>query len=236
MRPAELASLLESGVDLKTALYQADGFDLTPVRFAIDSGAELVPILWQHERQLRNSEQASAQLTQALAVPTATRKLLIWLPALSLVIAQFMGLTSLSDYANPLVLFSLLLGVLLLVLGSKISARQLASAQMALDMSALQDFLVCISAGLNLSQIARHRPDLLADERVSRLQQLSISTGAALMPLVGAAIERSLASQLAKQIEKLQQLSVRILIPLGLTTLPAFLLFTIPPILVGSLR
>jgi hypothetical protein len=28
-------------------------------------------------------------------------------------------------------------------------------------------------------------------------------------------------------------LSVKLLIPLGLTTLPAFLLFTIPPILIG---
>lgn len=236
MRPAELASLLESGVDLKTALAQADGFDLTQLRFAIDSGAELVPVLWQLEQQQRNTEQASSQLSQALAVPTATRRLLVWLPALSLVMAQFLGLTSLAAYANPLVLGSLAIGAALLFAGSKISGRQLASAKTEFDVSALQDFLICISAGLNLGQIAQHRPDLLSDERVKNLQQLSLLTGAALLPLTRGAIERSLATQLAEQIEKLQQLSVQILIPLGLTTLPAFLLFTIPPILVGSLR
>ena len=236
MRPAELASLLESGVDLKNALAQADGFDLTPIRFAIDTGAELVPLLWQLEQQQRNTEQASSQLSQALAVPTATRRLLVWLPALSLVMAQFLGLTSLAAYSNPLVIASLLLGAVLLFVGSKISGRQLARAKTEFDVDALQDFLVCISAGLNLGQIAQHRPDLLSDERVSQLQQLSMQTGAALVPLTRGAIERSLATQLSDQIEKLQQLSVRILIPLGLTTLPAFLLFTIPPILVGSLR
>jgi tight adherence protein B len=236
MRPAELASLLESGVDLKNALAQADGFDLTPIRFAIDTGAELVPLLWQLEQQQRNTEQASSQLSQALAVPTATRRLLVWLPALSLVMAQFLGLTSLAAYSNPLVIASLLLGAVLLFVGSKISGRQLARAKTEFDVDALQDFLVCISAGLNLGQIAQHRPDVLSDERVSQLQQLSMQTGAALVPLTRGAIERSLATQLSDQIEKLQQLSVRILIPLGLTTLPAFLLFTIPPILVGSLR
>lgn len=236
MRPGELASLLDSGVDLKTALTQADGFDLAPIRFAIDAGAELVPILWQLEQQLRNAERANSQLAQALAVPTATRKLLLWLPVLSLGLAQFFGLSSLSAYANPLVLVALLLALMLLAIGSKISHRQLVAAKSEFDVSALQDFLVCVSAGLNLGQIAQHRPELFSNQRVRELRQLSEATGAALTPLIQGAIERSQASQLADQIEKLQQLSVRILIPLGLTTLPAFLLFTIPPILVGSLR
>jgi hypothetical protein len=58
-------------------------------------------------------------------------------------------------------------------------------------------------------------------------------TGAALSELVKSEIENTLKRQLSEKITLLRELSVRLLIPLGLTTLPAFMLFTIPPTMVG---
>lgn len=236
MRPAELASLLDSGLSLQAASRALGNPDLTSLQFAIDSGAPLAPVLRQMEQQLRNSERAQAELSQALAVPRATRKLLIWLPGISLFFALGLGLTSFSAYLNPLVQITAVIGLALLYVGSKITARQLKSAEQLTDVSNLQDFLAAAQAGLSLARISKLRPALTRDAEVARLTALSQQTGAALIPLIEDAIDRSLANQHSEQIEKLRQLSVRILIPLGLTTLPAFLLFTIPPILVGSLK
>jgi hypothetical protein len=97
----------------------------------------------------------------------------------------------------------------------------------------LQDFSIAIFSGLTLAKIERLFPDLLRNESVYRLTKLSQKTGARLSGLVASEIESSLSQQLSQKISDLRRLSVRILIPLGLTTLPAFMLFILPPIVVG---
>lgn len=228
--------MLDSGLSLNSALRLSPDFDQGKLEFAISAGAPLAPLLRQLDRLERNLWRAQGELNQALAVPKATRAMLSWMPAVSLIFAQFLGLTTLAALTNPLVVFCLLLGLSLLIVGSRITAKQIAQASEVIEVADLQDFLVAVSAGMTLGKISRLRPELMESSEVSRLVSLSVQTGAALIPLIEGAIEASLENQLSRQIEKLRQLSVRILIPLGLTTLPAFLLFTIPPILVGSLR
>ena len=97
MRPAMLAGLLSAGVPFPKAIELADLKDL-PDKFrdfivlAFELGAPLVPTLSQLEVQLRHEERTSQEIDQAQAVPQATRTLLIWLPVVSFVLAQIMGL------------------------------------------------------------------------------------------------------------------------------------------------
>lgn len=230
----QLAALLSAGVDLKTALSELKVTDLPEeLVLGIRLGAPLKTLLISLSAQEESLDRAIAELNQALAMPRATRRLLLWLPALTLALTVLTGISSLASLINPLVLISLLLGSLLLLLGNRISNRMLSGIDYEFSISELQKFSVAIAAGMNVGQIANHFPNLLSSERVTKLVSLTKRTGAGLTALVESEIENTLQRQLAEKIAALRTLSVRLLIPLGTTTLPAFMLFTIPPTMVG---
>jgi hypothetical protein len=102
-------------------------------------------------------------------------------------------------------------------------------AHPARELIALQ---VCVSAGLGLSEIRAVIPKLYS-ERTQRLVELSQRTGASLGALIASEIEILNQRSLTEQLTKAKQLAVALLVPLSLTTLPAFLLLTIPPMLIG---
>lgn len=236
MSAVEVASLLSAGVPAGRALRDAPSQLVEKLQFALAAGAPLVPLLKQLDRIDQNNRLAAFELEQALAVPKATRRLLIWLPAGSLVFAQTLGLSSLESLGNPLVLACALLASLLLFLGARISSRQIAQLAQRLDVEPLQQFMIAVSAGMGLAQIKGEFPGLLASPQIQHLMNIGLETGARLLPLAQAEIDQAIAVSLAGQIQAAKRLSVRILIPLGTTSLPAFMLLTVPPILVGSLR
>jgi hypothetical protein len=105
-----------------------------------------------------------------------------------------------------------------------------------LDQSAiysLQLFGVAIASGLGLSQALRRYPELGSSSAVMELIDVSKTTGCSLSSLVQSTIQSEITNSSAALMTELRELSVKLLIPLGLTTLPAFLLFTIPPIFIG---
>lgn len=237
MQFSKLASLLASGVNLKTSLAEL-GFRSVPHELsqAIALGAPLENLLNSLGRQQENSRLSQAELVQALAVPRATRQLLLWLPVLTLFLTVLVGIISFDALFNPLVLLSLVMGSGVLLMGNRITSGMIASVSREFDVADLQDFAVALAAGLNLAQIERRFPQLKANPKISELTELSKKTGARLLSLVNAEIEISLSTQLSEKISQLRKLSVRLLIPLGLTTLPAFMLFIIPPTLVGLIK
>jgi tight adherence protein B len=168
-----------------------------------------------------------------MAMPKATKRLLLWLPVLTLALTFLTGISSLDSLTNPVVIVAILLGSALLYLGHRISRRLLLTLNENFDVADLQKFAIAIACGLTTGQIANRFPDLLTSPKVARLVSLTNRTGAALSKLVSSEIENGLQAQLSEKIAAARVLSVRLLIPLGLTTLPAFMLFTIPPTLVG---
>ncbi len=229
-----LSALLDAGVDLKSSLSELDIRELPgEVALAIELGAPLKTLLISLSIQQESSERARAELTQAMAMPRATKRLLLWLPLLTLALTFLTGISTLDSLANPLVVIAILLGSGLLYLGHRISKRLLNSLDESFSIADLQTFLIAIATGLTTGQIAKRFPELLESPRVRALIALTNRTGAALSKLVSSEIENSLHRQLSQKIEMARILSVRLLIPLGLTTLPAFMLFTIPPTLVG---
>ena len=234
MQMAKLAALLESGVNLKTSLNEV-GLSKIPdqLKLAISLGAPMVPLLRSLNQLEQNRLRAQGELEQALAIPRATRKLLAWLPVVTLLLSLAAGLVSIEALLSPISLACLLVGVGLIFLGLWLTKRMLQQVNGDFSLRELQDFSIAISSGLTLAEIEKLFPDLLRNESVYRLTKLSQKTGARLSGLVASEIESSLSQQLSQKISDLRRLSVRILIPLGLTTLPAFMLFILPPIVVG---
>ncbi len=234
MEYRKLASLLQAGIDFKTALAEL-GYKSVPaeLRLATELGAPLKTLLISLADQHESRQRAKAELAQALAMPRMTRRLLLWLPGLTLALTLLTGITTIQSLANPLVLFSLLLGTVLLLIGNRISRNMLSEVDDSFSISELQHFSIAISAGLTTGQISKLFPNLLKNKAVESLVNLTGRTGAGLQQLVNSEIENTLRLQLSEKITHLRELSVRLLIPLGLTTLPAFMLFTIPPTMVG---
>jgi len=79
--------------------------------------------LSQLEVQLRHEERTSQEIDQAQAVPQATRTLLIWLPVVSFVLAQIMGLGTFSGILHPVGALAALLAGALLFAGYKFPAE-----------------------------------------------------------------------------------------------------------------
>jgi len=234
MQMAQLAALLQSGVNLKTAIKEIGLVDIPPqLRLAISLGSPLIPLLRSMNQQEQNRLRADGELEQALAVPRATRRLLIWLPIITLFLSLAAGLVSIEALFSPISMACIFAGLALLYLGSRISQKMLREVDFDFSLRDLQDFSIAIASGLSLANVEQLLPHLQDNSTVQRLAKLSQKTGARLSELVASEIEASLSQQLSEKISDLRRLSVRILIPLGLTTLPAFMLFIIPPIVVG---
>ena len=239
MRPAMLAGLLSAVVPFPKAIELADPKDL-PDKFldcivlAFELGAPLVPTLSQLEVQLRHEERTSQEIDQAQAVPQATRTLLIWLPVVSFVLAQIMGLGTFTGILHPVGALAALLAGALLFAGYKISGRMLNSflAPKPDPTLSLMVLRICLSAGEPLEKI-RIRLESYPDGGASQLVEISKRTGARLSFLIDSELEQLNQKLLSTRIEEARKLSVRLLIPLSLTTLPAFLLLTLPPIIIG---
>jgi tight adherence protein B len=235
MTAGRLQSLLSSGLPLRSALEHSGTATLSPLAIeAIKLGSPLRRVLSQLDEIELQQQRALAELNQALAVPKATRALLSWLPAFALVASQLMGLSSLSALVHPVSLIAIALGFALILLGRKLTGSMLIEPR--LDQSAiysLQLFGVAIASGLGLSQTLRRYPELGSSAAVMELVNISKTTGCSLSSLVQSTIQSEITNSSAALMTELRELSVKLLIPLGLTTLPAFLLFTIPPIFIG---
>ena len=235
MTAGMLQSLLSSGLPLRSALEHSGTATLSPLAIeAIKLGSPLRRVLSQLDEIELQQQRALAELNQALAVPKATRALLSWLPAFALVASQLMGLSSLSALVHPVSVIAIALGFGLILLGRKLTGSMLIEPR--LDQSAiysLQLFGVAIASGLGLSQTLRRYPEIGSSAAVMELVNVSRTTGCSLSSLVQSTIQSEITNSSAALMTELRELSVKLLIPLGLTTLPAFLLFTIPPIFIG---
>lgn len=234
MRPAALAGMVAAGIPLGVAIEKSGSRPHPLVDLAIRVGAPLTPALTLLEQQLQARDRISSEVFQAQAVPRTTRKLLLWLPLLSVLLGEAMGLKTISGLLTPVGLLALSLALLVLWIGSKVTARMLSQLRdpdcqeteelMALDL--------CLMAGVGLGEIQNQLGLKLESAAVSMIE-LSKSTGASLRPLIATEILRLNQQELDAQLSKAKRLSVSLLIPLSLTTLPAFLLLTIPPMLIG---
>mgnify|MGYP006199503905 CR=1 FL=1 len=91
-------------------------------------------------------------------------------------------------------------------------------------------FRMALDAGLGLSVASELLPGI---KNLDELVLLARKTGAPLRSLVSSEVETLLLEQSTKAIAQAHKLSVSLLIPLALTILPAFLILTLFPMIIG---
>ncbi len=169
-----------------------------------------------------------AELEAISATPAATRQLLTWLPIIGLSVAQVIGLNPLSALSSTLgqMVFAFAIGLFLLgVYLSRRIAKKLTASLPRTSLRPLKDALK-LRAGVPLSELKTD----------NEIFETAISTGA---PAANILIQQYLHNQQIEFERKRSLLakdSVKLLLPLGLTSLPAFVLVTVFPLIISSFR
>lgn len=171
-----------------------------------------------------------SEVQQAMAVPLQTRKLLLWLPALSLVIGQLSGFGTVVALFTPLGLAAGVLAGALILLGINWTKRMLEPTRRPVEHPgfSLMRLGLAIHSGKPLGSIENQ---LLQES--SELVSLAKRTGAPLSELIDGEIELRATQHQQKAMTEARQLSVKLLTPMGLTVLPAFFILTIVPMFLG---
>jgi tight adherence protein B len=197
------------------------------------------------DRQQRNRNEVEL----AFAGPQSTSKLVTGLPLIALALAQLVGMNPLAAITgSPLGLISVCLGAGLLVLGRQWSRRLLTKAlPQNLDPGAYLDcVLIGLQAGLPL-QVSRERaaemywefyelePSALDQTALNQAAELSRNSGAALSEILLTTADR-FRDELSFEISnRIARLGIKLMIPLGVAVLPAFILISIVPIAISLL-
>lgn len=213
---------------------------------AIEAGAPLATALERIAETLRAFAEADRQIDLALAGPQATARLVALLPLGGVAVALLVG-------ADPLaVVFttvpgavSALLGVALMLLGGRWTRRLVARARVAETRAGVEAELVTLAlAGGAPPEVAVDRV-CAALERgglVPRLDEvhaaLAFATraGVPVVALLRAEAVRARRIALTAALREAALLGTRLLGPLALCVLPAFVLLGVIPLMIGVLR
>lgn len=236
----EIQALLSAGLSGKAALAgrleQLSHTQQEIIQKGQQFGAPLGPTLRILQQFDIVKADVEAELENSQAIPKATRTLLLWLPAFAILLGQLVGLNPLSGLSNPLGLASFAVAGGLLLIGASWSKKMLASAHGSFlkPASDLLIFQLAIKSGVGLAHAKALAIQVGSDSQTTQdLVVLSMQTGVGLGPLIDAKIRALVLSGRTEALVQARELSVRLLIPLGLTVLPAFLLLTTVPMLIG---
>lgn len=197
------------------------------------------------DRQQRNI----SEVQLAFAGPQSTSRLVTGLPPVALLLAQLVGMNPAGAIIrSPLALISVCLGAGLLVLGHLWSKRLLAKAlPHTQDPGAFIDcVLIGLQAGLpleaarqqatvQLHESLQTQPSEQSQLALDEAAELSRNSGAALSEILLATADRFRDELRFETSERIARLSIRLMIPLGVAVLPAFILISIVPIAISLL-
>ena len=213
---------------------------------AVETGAPLAETLRGAVVALRDVSEVSADVAVALAEPTSTARLLGWLPVLGVPMGYAMGFDPVSILVtDPLGPPCLVIGGLLMV-GARLWTRALARrARPAARIPGLEPELwaVALSAGVSVDRasalmggLADVGEDDQATAAVQRTLDLATRAGVPAVELLRG--DAWLARHRARTEGRTAaaRLSTRLLLPLAVCTLPAFLLLAVVPLVLGIVR
>lgn len=236
-----LGNLLSAGVPANRA------WELVPQKsaevaavwdFAVTVGAPIKIAMQQIALLEQSREKQQLELEQAIALPKATRSLMLWLPLFGLFLSQGFGLAPFSAFLNPLGIGTSLLAIGLLYLGNKKSKQLLLESETPIQVNfVLLFFALALQAGVGLSMAKKLVAQKVNLELtgIDEVFALAKQTGAPLADLLFTKAMQQQQESFTEAVKKARELSVKLLIPLGLTTLPAFLLLTVVPVLISQL-
>jgi tight adherence protein B len=255
---ARLNALLSSGLSLQEAERASEtatlggslGRHYQLIReLCLSCGAAPVPAMAELQAIAVGQAEADARLRLAAAMPKSSAKLVQWLPLAALLLGQVCGLGSLEIlFSSALAAISFVIGIVFLLLANIASTRMIAKAQkVRVDhYVALDAFAMILRAGLSPT-IAREKlllsfrkvfevePSVDALNEIKQLVRLSEKTGAPIEKLLRARAAEIRFNLQQELLQKFEKLSVRLLIPLAIFVLPAFVFVSVIPISISLL-
>lgn len=181
---------------------------------------------------------AVSELEVAASGPRASARLVTILPVLVLLGAQMLGMKVLNQL-NPLCVASIAIGATLLYLGRRWSIRILKRAQpIDVDPGApLDAFSAAMAAGLSLNQALADVVERFGEQSVlHELVATATETGLAVARLARVEADRARLNWRVESEKKVHEAGVRLMWPLGLAVLPAFVLIAVVPLAASMLR
>ncbi len=201
-------------------------------------GAPLADALRAMAAALRDADEGRDEIRVALAEPASTSRLMTWLPLLSVGLGVVLGFDTLAALATPAGLACAAVGAVLMIVARRWTARMVAAAQPPPGVPGLYPELVAIAltGGVSLARAqqlaAAHESP---DEESPRLLALSGEAGIPAVELLraAAALERHRARTDGRL--RAAALATRLMLPLGVCVLPAFMVLGVAPLVLGIL-
>jgi tight adherence protein B len=212
---------------------------------ATDAGAPLAPTLREFAASLRDLAQAEREIAVALAAPTATARLVLVLPAIGILFGMLLGFNTIGTlFTTPIGWVCLVLGGGLMVAATRWNRRMVRRASVTDRAPGLEFDLVAIavSGGGSLdrarasveSALSRFSPGAITgDVGVEGVLDLSRRAGVPAAELLRSEATERRREARAEAQERAERLSVRLMIPLGVCVLPAFMILSVVPLLVA---
>ncbi|MET3466982.1 type II secretion system F family protein [Microbacterium sp. 1262] len=202
-------------------------------------GAPLARTLRGMAEALRDAEAARDDIRVALAEPAATARLVGWLPLVAVALALLLGFDVLATLQHPVGAACLVVGALLMVGAHVWTRRLVARARPAGGVPGMSAELlaVALSSGVSIGRAE----EVLASVDVSPADadrdvlDLSTSAGVPAVDLLRATAELERHRARIEGRMRAAQLTSRLLLPLGVCTLPAFLLIGVAPMLLSAM-
>jgi len=210
---------------------------------ATESGAPLAPTLRRFARVLRSLAQGRRNVEVALAGPMATSRIVLALPAIGLLFGMLLGFDALRILATtPAGWGCLVVGGLLVVAGVRWNRRLIRAARV-LDATpglALELLAIAVSGGASLDRSREVVDRALAEAELpglgaqaESLIDFSRAAGVPAAALLHAEAEESRRVATADGERRAAELGTRLLLPLGVCILPAFIALGVAPIVVS---
>lgn len=243
---AAVVARAEAGTPL-TAAIEAEGgawLDLAAAwEIAMTVGAPLAEVLRMIAETLRDAASAADDVRIALAEPAGTARLLLLMPFAGLLLGFALGFDTVGVMVgNPIGTACVVMGLLLMLAARTWTGRLLERAKPAPGTPGMQAELVAVAlaGGASVERALRLVAESPASrhggrERIDTVLELSRAAGVPAGELLRAsAAQERHAARIAGRM-RAAALSTRLLIPLGVCTLPAFMLLGVAPLLLSVL-
>ncbi|ALX65531.1 hypothetical protein AB663_000031 [Microbacterium sp. XT11] len=243
---AAIVDRADEGTPLVTAIEQEGGpwVDLAAAwEIATTVGAPLAEVLRMLAETLRDAAAAADDVRIALAEPAGTARLLLWMPLAGLLLGAALGFDTIGAVtSNPAGGVCVVAGLGLVVLARSWTRRLLARAQPEPGTPGMQAELVAValSGGASVDRALRLVAEspashLGGEERIRNVLDLSRTAGVPAVELLRASAAQERHDARVAGRLRASALSTRLLLPLGICTLPSFLLLGVAPLILSVL-
>lgn len=203
-------------------------------------GAPLAGSLRAVAESLRDAREAADDVRVALAEPVATSRLIAWLPLVAIALGFALGFDAVGVvFTQPLGAAAVVLGALFMLAAHRWTRRLIARARPPDGVPGLDAELLAVALAGGVS--IRRAEELVAatgaepTDATKAVLGLSRTAGAPAIELLRASAAHARHRSRVDGRLRAARLSARLLLPLGVCTLPAFLLLGVAPMLLGVL-